>query len=245
MEDERLDLLLVRRGLVSSRTEAQRLISADRVTVEGESILRPNKRVSHNSSIHVDKREEDFVSRAGHKLDAALTAFKIDPTDAHCLDIGISTGGFTDCLLKRGAASVCGIDVGHGQLHPTLHSDPRVELREGVNARSILLSDFSTQFSIITIDVSFISLSLILPNVCLLLSQAGKLICLIKPQFEVGQGKIGKNGIVVNETFREVAREKVHTCANSIGLRTIETMQSPIVGGDGNIEYLSLFELQS
>jgi len=235
---------MVSRSLAASRTEAQRLITGGSVTVDGETITKANKRLPDACVVAVSANALDaYVSRGGNKLAAALTDFNIDPKGCECLDIGISTGGFTDCLLQHGAVRVIGIDVGHGQLHPRLADDPRIELREGINARLITREDFPICFSLITVDVSFISLTYVLPQLRQLLTPAGDLICLIKPQFEVGFGNLGKNGVVVDASQRWQACSKVHLCAAQVGLSVISSIVSPIVGGEGNIEFLSHFKI--
>jgi 23S rRNA (cytidine1920-2'-O)/16S rRNA (cytidine1409-2'-O)-methyltransferase len=240
-EPIRLDVILARRGLASSRAEAQRLVESGSVAVDGQIVRRVNHRVAEESDVVVSALAPRFVGRGGEKLAAALLAFELFVDGAECLDIGISTGGFTDCLLQAGAAHVVGIDVGHGQLHNRLVDDARVELREGVNARYIDATNFGKMFDLIVIDVSFISLTLILPAAKKLLSPSGQIVCLIKPQFEVGAGCLGKNGIVTDGTLREAARQSVNSFASSLHLNVSGTIESPITGGDGNIEYLSLF----
>jgi 23S rRNA (cytidine1920-2'-O)/16S rRNA (cytidine1409-2'-O)-methyltransferase len=238
---KRLDILLFCRGLAASRTEAQRLIAAHDVFVDGVPIDKANRRFPDSCEVVVLQTRQTYVSRGGNKLAAALDAFQITPTGFNCLDVGISTGGFTDCLLKRGANRVIGIDVGHGQLHPRIASDSRVEQREGVNARILSPADFSFLFDLICVDVSFISLTLVLPRLPQLMKPEGVLVCLIKPQFEVGAGNVGKNGIVTNSKHRANAREFVHAAALTASLELIGSITSPITGGDGNSEYLSCF----
>jgi len=237
----RIDVEMVKREIASSRTEAQRLIAAGQVTVDGLVVVKANRPISPNSSIVLSGSRSEFVSRGGNKLAAALRVFNINPAGRLCLDIGISTGGFTDCLLQAGATKVVGIDVGHDQLHAKLRSDARVELREGVNARAISPTEFSEQFSLITVDVSFISLTLVIPRLPPLLTADGWLICLIKPQFEVGAGRLGKNGVVVDDSLRIAACNNVNSSAINAGLDLVGTIDSPITGGDGNKEYLSVF----
>jgi 23S rRNA (cytidine1920-2'-O)/16S rRNA (cytidine1409-2'-O)-methyltransferase len=184
-----------------------------------------------------------YISRGGLKLAAALDGFEIAVKGCTCLDVGSSTGGFTDCLLKHGASKVIGIDVGHGQMDPCLAADYRVENREGVNARYLSVDDFETKFKIIVIDVSFISLTLILPAVSSLLAPAGLIIALVKPQFEVGHGHLGKGGVVRDAGERNAALWKVTEFAQrECRLSLRGTMPSPIEGGDGNHEFLACFE---
>jgi len=186
-----------------------------------------------------------FVSRGGLKLEAALREFSIDAAGLTCLDVGASTGGFTDCLLQHGARKVCAVDVGHNQIDWGLRNDPRVELREGVNARYLQESDFAGKFDLITIDVAFISATKILPAIVLLLNDGGCVVTLIKPQFEVGKGEVGKGGIVKDPKQRERVVEEVHGCARSLGLTVAGVMESPIQGADGNVEFLALYKLSA
>ena len=235
----RIDQILVDRGLVQSRTEAQRLIEGGRLRVNNLAVEKSNKRYPDDCAVELQADDQPYISRGGVKLAAALNSFQIDPMGAVCLDVGISTGGFTDCLFKRGARRIVGVDVGHGQLHSKLHNHPALDLREKTNARFLLPSDFDQQFDIITVDVSFISLTLIVPSLTKLMKESGTLICLVKPQFEVGQGRLGKNGIVTAEAERVRACESVHNTARQSGLTCIGT------GGDGNREYLSAFRAEA
>jgi 23S rRNA (cytidine1920-2'-O)/16S rRNA (cytidine1409-2'-O)-methyltransferase len=237
----RLDIELVRRGLVSSRTRAQRAIDASEVQVNGKTIVRAGELIGAGDLLTVSADPCPFVGRGGLKMEAALDAFHMDVRGAHCLDVGASTGGFTDCLLRRGAAMVIGVDVGHGQMDPRLRADPRVELREGVNARTLRLEDFGQPFDCIAVDLSFISLRLVLPALAPLVSQGGALICLIKPQFEVGRAGLGRGGIVRDENLKTAAIAGVRQAAAQVGLADCGLIDSPIVGGDGNHEYLGLF----
>jgi 23S rRNA (cytidine1920-2'-O)/16S rRNA (cytidine1409-2'-O)-methyltransferase len=241
-DETRIDLLLVSRNLASSRTDAQRLIEAGMVAADGVLVIKSNKRVSVDIPISIKPiKGKTYVSRGGNKLEAALLAFAIDPSGLRCLDVGISTGGFTDCLLQAEAVHVTGVDVGHRQLHSKLAGNRKVDLHEGINARDLSFDTFSEQFPLIVVDLSFISLTYVIPNLTALLKPQGDLICLIKPQFEVGFGNLGKHGIVVDPILRYQARESVHNCAATSGLTVIASIQSPILGGDGNIEYLSHF----
>ena len=241
----RIDQLLVDRRLSDSRTSAQRLIKSGAVVVNGEVVVKSNKKFAPDCHIVVhDSGSRQFVSRGGEKLQFALDRFGVVVKDLRCLDIGISTGGFTDCLLQAGAQGVIGVDVGHGQLHPKLLVDSRVTLHEGKNARDLDPSIFGSNYDLVVIDVSFISLELILPSVVYLINPQADLICLIKPQFEVGPAGLGKNAVVRDVLKREEARHKVHRCAASLSLFLIDSIESPITGGDGNIEFLSYFKKQ-
>src|ERR1041385_2885500 len=197
MPRERIDKLLVDRGLAESRTKAQALVMARAVLVDEQLIHKPSELFSHDANIRIkESATQRYVSRGGMKLEAALRDFNVDAAGLVCLDVGASTGGFTDCLLQHGASGVVALDVGHNQLHWQIRTDQRVDVREGVNARRLSPADFKEKFDLITIDVSFISLTKILPPVVPLLTSSGCIIALIKPQFEVGKGEVGKGGIV-------------------------------------------------
>jgi 23S rRNA (cytidine1920-2'-O)/16S rRNA (cytidine1409-2'-O)-methyltransferase len=246
----RADLLLTDRELAVSRTAAQQLIAKGRVwLVEGGrriAVLKPSQKLLADAILEIDASEEDrFVSRGGLKLAGALAATALPVAGLHCLDVGISTGGFTDCLLQAGAIKVVGVDVGHGQLHPKLALDERVVLLEGVNARALdptqLLSlNDDAPFDLAVADVSFISLTLVLPSMAPLVRPGGHLLCLVKPQFEVGPDGVGKGGIVRDESLYGGVRAKVEAACASIGLHTQAWLDSPITGGDGNREFFVL-----
>src|SRR6476469_7923485 len=202
LKRERIDKLLVEQGLAESRTKAQAMVMAGVVLVDEQRVEKPSEQFSSDSNIrikHADDPTSRYVGRGGLKLEAALKEFQIDVRGAVCLDVGASTGGFTDCLLQNGAAKVFAIDVGHNQIDWRLRNDPRVEIREGVNARYLLPDDFPAQFDLAVIDVSFISVTKILPAVVPLLKPKAFLVVLIKPQFEVGRGSVGSGGIVRDE----------------------------------------------
>jgi 23S rRNA (cytidine1920-2'-O)/16S rRNA (cytidine1409-2'-O)-methyltransferase len=232
----RLDVALVDRGLVESRSRAQSLIMARRVLVNEQFVEKPGVSVGQDDVLRVSELEHPWVSRGGIKLAHALQQFGIEIRDKTCVDIGASTGGFTDVLLKSGAKKVYAIDVGYGQLDASLRNDPRVVNREKVNARFLQRSDFGDRVDFVAIDVSFISLKLILPAVAKFLR--GELVALIKPQFEVGRGEVGKGGIVRDETRRDAAVQSVVEFARSIGFDVRGVIESPIKGAEGNIEYL-------
>jgi 23S rRNA (cytidine1920-2'-O)/16S rRNA (cytidine1409-2'-O)-methyltransferase len=233
----RLDLELVQRGLFDTREKAQRSIIAGEVWVNGHRAKKASDSCDSTTPIEV-KNQERYVSRGGYKLEAALKEFQIDPRGWHCLDIGASTGGFTDCLLQQGAARVTAIDVGHGQLHWKLRQDERVELRERVNARYLTAADFPEPFPLIVIDVSFISLRQILPVAFGLLQLRGRVCALIKPQFEIGKGKVGKGGIVRSETDRQAVVNDLLEWVKSYPVVSEGVISSPILGGEGNHEFL-------
>ena len=234
----RLDKALVVRGVCRSRTEAQSLLDAEMISVDGRRGLKASTETADEAVLARHDTSPRFVSRGALKLEGALTQFGIDVTGRAALDTGASTGGFTECLLRRGIGSVIAIDVGHGQMAPEIASDPRVQSREGVNARSLSPADFPDPFALIVADLSFISLTLILPALAPLLAPDGDLICLVKPQFEVGQAYLGKGGIVRDPKARAEALERVSAAARALGLRETGRMTSPIEGSDGNIEFL-------
>jgi 23S rRNA (cytidine1920-2'-O)/16S rRNA (cytidine1409-2'-O)-methyltransferase len=246
MQRERIDKLLVDRGLAPSRTKAQALVMAGVVLVDEQLVRKPSEEFTSNANIRLKNADDStsrYVSRGGAKLEAALREFHIDVSGLLCLDIGASTGGFTDCLLQNGARKVVAIDVGHNQLDWKLRTDPRVESREGVNARYLAPEDFDEKFDLATIDVAFISATKILPAVMPLLSEAGHIITLIKPQFEVGRGEVGKGGIVKDPAQHQRVIAEVTGAAESLGLRASGVIESPIHGADGNVEFLSLYEI--
>ena len=234
----RLDKALVVRGLCRSRAEAQAALDGDLVTLDGRIVHKASQIIGEEAVLTVAEIGPRWVSRAALKLDAALTAFAITVAGRTALDVGASTGGFTECLLRRGAASVHAVDVGHGQMVPALASDPRVHSREGVNARLLTPTDFPHPFGVLVADLSFISLTLVLPALAPLLGAEGDMVCLVKPQFEVGQTGLGKGGIVRDVRAREEAVTRVVQAASACGLIECGRMTSPIEGSEGNIEFL-------
>lgn len=243
----RADLYLFANKLAPSREAAKKLINGGCVLLDGKKIAKPS------ADIADDVRAEDiavlplpdmrYVGRGGLKLEAALDAFGVSPLGARAIDIGASTGGFTDCLLSRGAVHVTAVDSGHGQLAKKLAADPRVRSLEGVNARYMTADIVGDGYDIAVMDVSFISQTLILPNIAPLLHDGGLLISLIKPQFEVGRADVGKGGIVRSESARMRAVRSVNDAAASAGFKLVGNITSPITGGDGNTEYLACFAL--
>ena len=232
----RLDRLLVDRGLADSREKAQALIMAGEVLLNGQKAAKPGQPVAPDAAVEVLARPP-YVSRGGLKLAAALRHFAIDVTGQVCLDIGSSTGGFTDALLQAGAARVHAVDVGAGQLAWSIRTDPRVVLHEGLNARELRFDDIGELVSLIACDVSFISVTLILPAAVPLLQPAGRMVILIKPQFEVGKGQVGKGGIVRDPALHQAACVRVESAVRSLGFVT-SMMESPIFGAEGNKEFL-------
>ena len=237
----RLDVFLSDNGLVESRTDAKKFILGGFVSVNGKVISKPAFEVVGDEEIFVDKSSKKYVSRGGLKLEAALDEFSVDPSGRVAIDIGASSGGFTDCLLQRGAEKVYAVDSGVGQIAVHLRSDARVCVYENYNARYMESSHFEIQPTLAVMDVSFISATLIIPAVKSILGSGGDFICLIKPQFEVGKGGLGKGGIVKDASLRKKAVEKVLESASACGFDVIKVIESPIVGGSGNIEYLAHF----
>jgi 23S rRNA (cytidine1920-2'-O)/16S rRNA (cytidine1409-2'-O)-methyltransferase len=236
----RLDQLLVERGLFASREQARRAIMAGEVRVDGRLVDKPGAAVPLAAALEVRAREP-FVSRAGRKLAAALDHFEIDPAGWVCLDVGASTGGFTDCLLQRGAARVYALDVGYGQLDARLRADPRVVVLERVNARHLAAGDLPERARLATIDVSFISLAKVVPALLAHLEPGGFLLPLVKPQFEAGRGAVGKGGIVRDEEQRLAVVERVAAALAGLGLEPMGRFDSPVAGMEGNRETFALF----
>ena len=233
---QRLDRLLVVRGMVESREKAQALIMAGAVLVDGQKAAKPGHAIDTASRIEVTDKAP-FVSRGGIKLAAALEEFGVEAARRVCLDVGSSTGGFTDCLLQRGAARVHAVDVGAGQLDWKLRNDARVMVHEGINARHLRFEDIGELVDLATFDVSFISVTLILPAVAPILRPEGCMVILIKPQFEVGKGQVGKGGIVRSPELHREACVRVESAVKRLGFET-SIMQSPITGAEGNHEFL-------
>ena len=242
---DRIDKLLVQRGLADSRTKAQAMVMSGIVLVNEQRVEKPSDKISGDAEIRIkggDDPTSRYVGRGGLKLEAALREFQIDVACLLCLDVGASTGGFTDCLLQHGARHVVSIDVGHNQIDWRLRTDPRVEVREGINARYLKPADFETEFDLIVMDVSFISATKIFPALVPLLKENAPLIVLIKPQFEVGRGEVGKGGIVRDPEKHARVIEEVNKAAKELGLLERKVIESPIRGADGNVEFLALYE---
>jgi 23S rRNA (cytidine1920-2'-O)/16S rRNA (cytidine1409-2'-O)-methyltransferase len=235
LKGERLDERVVREGLAPSRSAAQALILAGRVLVDDEPVDKSGTRIALERTIRLKGGTRRFVSRGGEKLSATLDDLELDPSGMQCLDIGASTGGFTDCLLQHGATHVVAIDVGHSQIHSSLRLDPRVEVRERVNARHLTPGVFDTVFDLVVADVSFISLELILPAIqaC---APAAELLLLVKPQFEVGREQVGKGGVVRDDALREAAANRVVEAACTLGRRLKGRAESRVPGPKGNRE---------
>jgi 23S rRNA (cytidine1920-2'-O)/16S rRNA (cytidine1409-2'-O)-methyltransferase len=232
--------MLVQRGLFSSREQARRAVMAGTVEVDGRRVDKPGTPVAETARLEVLAPKEPFVSRAGRKLAAALDHFAVDPGGQVCMDVGASTGGFTDCLLQRGAARVYALDVGYGQLDQRLRNDPRVVVMERVNARHLSSEALPETCDLITIDVSFISLLKVVPALLPHLTPGGLLLPMIKPQFEAGRGAVGKGGILRDESVRQrVVRECAEGMA-ALGLELLGVHDSPVPGTGGNREAFAL-----
>ena len=235
---ERLDVVLVWRGFFPTRERAQRAVMAGWVWVDGERASKCGMPVRWDAELVVTGSER-FVSRGGYKLEAALDVFGVDVAGRVCLDIGASTGGFTDCLLQRGAMRVYAVDVGRGQLDWRLRGDGRVVVREGVNARYLNRADFDEWMGVVVVDVSFISLTLILPAAFGLLDGEGDMIVLIKPQFELSAREVGRGGVVGEEGLRLTACRRIEEFVRGAGWHWLGCMESPVRGREGNVEYLA------
>lgn len=236
MTRRRADQLLVERGLFESRARAQAAIAAGLVTADGAPVRKPSDQVALDAEIAAEA-PHPWVSRAGVKLAAALDAFAIDPVDYVCLDLGASTGGFTDVLLARGAAKVHAVDVGHGQLHPKIAADPRVVALERTDARRLDRALIPDSIDLAVADVSFISLKLVLPSIVPLLAPQARLVALIKPQFEAGPAHV-KKGLVRDEAIHQAVCDEIAALLTRLGFALFGLIPSPILGGEGNREFL-------
>lgn len=234
---ERLDILVVENGLAKSRERAKALIMEGKVSVNGITVMKAGTPVSMDAAIVLKKDDIPFVGRGGLKLEAALDFFLIDPEGMTIMDVGCSTGGFTDCVLKRNARKVYAVDVGYGQIDWSLRQDPRVILLEKTNIRYMEKEKVPDPIDLVLIDVSFISLTKVLPKCLEFLDRQGKVLALVKPQFEVGKGMVEKGGVIKDESKRRDAVENINTFALSNGLDTIGIYESPVHGQKGNIEY--------
>jgi len=239
VEEQRLDVALVAGGHFPSRERAQEAVAAGMVLVNGQVVRKAARRVTPADQIQVTGDPIGYVGRGGLKMEGALERFGLSPAGLVCLDVGASTGGFTDCLLQRGARLVYAVDVGRDQLHASLRADPRVVVMEGTDIRTVDRLPEPPQ--LVGIDVSFISLTLVLPAVVPLLAPGGRIVALIKPQFEVGPGGVGKNGIVRDPKQHRRAADRVLGAASGLGLAASPVIESPILGTEGNREFLACF----
>jgi len=240
---ERIDKLLVELGLADSRNRAQALVMAGVVLADDRRVEKPSEKINISATVRLKgaSLETKYVGRGGLKLEAALREFEIDPTGWDCIDIGASTGGFTDCLLQHGAKRIVAIDSGTNQLVWSLRNDARVEVRERTNARDLTPDDFDRTFDLAVMDVSFISVKKVIPAIIPLLKPAGMLVVLIKPQFEVGRGEVGKGGIVREPEKHERVVTEINAFAVENGLAVKGIIDSPILGAEGNKEFLALY----
>jgi hemolysin TlyA family protein len=241
---ERVDKLLVERGLADSRTKAQAMVMAGVVLADEVRIEKPSQAFGPDVALRIkgESPESKYVGRGGLKLERALSEFNVSVEGFACIDIGSSTGGFTDCLLHHGAKTIVAIDVGTNQIDWKLRSDPRVDVRENTNARELRPEHFDEAFDLAVMDVSFISVTKILAVLPPLLAENGKIIVLIKPQFEVGRGEVGKGGIVREPEKHERVVREVNNFAVSLGLTVGGVIESPILGAEGNKEFLAIYE---
>lgn len=236
----RLDVLLVRRGLCPGRQAARDAVLRGDVTVDGKKADRPGRTVPGDAALEISGGAPQYVSRGARKLEKALSLWPLELTGAVCLDIGASTGGFTDCMLRHGASRVYAVDVGRDQLAGRLRSDPRVISLEGVNARYLTDNDIREKADFISVDVSFISLRLILPALRPLLKPSGRMVCLVKPQFEAGRDRVGKRGVVKDASVHRQVLEELSAFAGTCGFSIADMTFSPLRGPEGNIEFLAL-----
>ncbi len=241
---QRLDLLMTERGLCDSRSRAQALIMSGAVFVDGQKCDKAGTPVADDAAVEVRGETCPFVSRGGLKLEKALREFGVDPTGYVCSDSGASTGGFTDCLLQKGAKKVFAIDVGYGQLAWALRTDPRVVCMERTNIRYVTPEDLGEPLDLSVVDVSFISLRLVLPAVQKLLKPTGQVLCLIKPQFEAGKDKVGKKGVVREKSTHVEVLEQFLELADELGFTVRNLTFSPVKGPEGNIEFLGHLSMQ-
>jgi len=238
MSKQRLDKLMVERGLAPSREKAQALIMAGQVVVDDHAAQKAGQQVTTGVEIRIKGEQMPFVSRGGLKLAHGLEAFRIDPAGRIAIDVGASTGGFTDCLLQRGAAQVYAVDVGYGQLAWKLREDPRVVVLEKTNIRHLQPEQLAPLPDLAVIDASFISLHLVLPPTLVLLTRPAEVVALVKPQFEVGKGAVGKGGIVRDPRLHDEVLANMEHLAAGLGAELLGICDSPITGADGNREFL-------
>ena len=239
----RIDIFLADKGFVKSRTEAKELLKNGAVSVGGQTVTKPAFRIDGlEEQVVVDRSLIKYVSRGGLKLDGALCAFELDPRDKLCIDVGASSGGFTDCLLQHGAQHVIAVDSGSDQLEKTIRQDKRVTVMEQFNARYMKTMHLPYRPNFAVMDVSFISATLIFESLYNVLERGADFVCLVKPQFEVGRNALGKGGIVKDEKERNKALSNVVSFAKNIGFEALAAIVSPITGGDGNIEFLVHFK---
>ena len=234
---ERLDKLLVDKGFVQSRERAKTIILAGTVVVDDRVVDKAGTLVERNSRVRVKDRDHSYVSRGGPKLEGALQAFQVDPLGKVAMDIGASTGGFTDCLLQKGVEKVYAVDVGYGQLAWKLRQDPRVVNLERRNIRYLKPQEIGDKVDLVVIDTSFISVEKFLPNLLPMIQDGGEIVALLKPQFEVGKGEVGKGGVVKDKRKHRQVLDRISRFSESIGLKVKGTIESPLLGPKGNKEF--------
>ncbi len=234
---ERFDKLLVERGMVQSRERARALIMEGKASVEGERIDKPGAMIDVEAQLQLQAEDSPYVSRGGKKLEGALKTFDIDPKGMVVMDVGASTGGFTDCVLQKGAQKVYAVDVGYGQLAWKLQKDPRVVNLERRNIRYLLREEVREETDLVLIDTSFISIEKFLPHLLGFLKKGGSILSLIKPQFEVGKGEVGKGGVVRNRTLHKKVIERILSFSQGLGLKVLGITESPLIGPKGNKEF--------
>jgi 23S rRNA (cytidine1920-2'-O)/16S rRNA (cytidine1409-2'-O)-methyltransferase len=237
VKKERLDRLLVEKGIVKGREKARALIMGGKVIVEGRLTDKPGTQVRVEAQIQLQNRETSYVSRGGGKLEGALRAFEINPRGMVVMDVGASTGGFTDCVLQKGAQKVYAVDVGYGQLAWKLQKDPRVVNLERRNIRYLLREEVYEETDLILIDTSFISIEKFLPHLLEFLKEGGSIVSLIKPQFEVGKGEVGKGGVVKDKALHQKVIDRISTFSRGLGLKVLGVTESLLVGPKGNREF--------
>lgn len=234
---ERLDKLLVDRGIVQSRERARAMIMAGKVAVDGKTVDKPGTQIDEEARLEVQSGDSSYVSRGGEKLEGALKVFAVDPKGMVAMDVGASTGGFTDCILQKGAEKVYAVDVGYGQLAWKLRRDPRVVNLERRNIRYLPREEVKEALDLIVIDTSFISVEKFLPHLLGFLKKGGAIISLIKPQFEVGKGEVGKGGVVRDRALHEKVIERISDFSRRLGLKVLGVTESPLLGPKGNKEF--------
>lgn len=237
MAKERLDKLLVEKGLVQSRERARAIIMAGNVAVDGEKVAKPGAPIDPEARLEIQAEESSYVSRGGEKLEGALKTFGIDPRGMVAMDVGASTGGFTDCILQKGAEKVYAVDVGYGQLAWRLRKDPRVVNLERRNIRYLPRDEVKEELDLILIDTSFISIEKFLPHLIGFLKTGGAIVGLIKPQFEVGRGEVGKGGVVRDKALHQKVVNRISDFSRKLGLTVLGATESPLLGPKGNKEF--------
>ena len=237
MRKERFDKLLVEKGVVQSRERARALIMAGKVAIGGQRVDKPGIQVNIDAPLKLQDRDSPYVSRGGEKMEGALKVFRIDPKGTVVMDVGASTGGFTDCILQKGAQKVYAVDVGYGQLAWRLQKDPRVVNLERRNIRYLQREEVSEEMDLILIDTSFISIEKFLSHLLAFLKKGGVILSLIKPQFEVGKGEVGKGGVVRDKALHERVVERLSNFSRGLGLKVLGVTESPLLGPKGNKEF--------